>query len=285
LDDNTYLDYALTPDHFLPPGTDLDIYITEPVHPQTCLQDLHSYLRDALPGYSIVARPTQYACTRLWISTAPHPIAPVVRIQLDLVMAGERTMFPDFTSNTGSVDTKTGALSVLCPPGMDPWWDSLRHQCLCLSLPPHVPASILAGSRDLLRRATDGIKAQIQAKKSHVLLFSFARWSAERARLQEPRSRRAYSAYVSSIVSGRLPKLLAAGFVVDGFRPGLSAVGDFDCGEHTTDIRHVRIGSSATPGSMVLQEEEEEEQDEDEVKPYYWCGGCEEWHEIAQFLL
>jgi hypothetical protein len=44
IENGTYHDLDLSPDHFLSLGTDLDVYIADPSHPVTCIHDLHIYL-------------------------------------------------------------------------------------------------------------------------------------------------------------------------------------------------------------------------------------------------
>jgi hypothetical protein len=33
------------------------------------------------------------------------------------------------------------------------------------------------------------------------------------------------------------------------------------------------------------KDEDEDEEEDDDIRPYYWCIGCSEWHEIVTFLL
>ena len=257
LDQDSYQEYNLSPDHFLPLGTDLDVYITNPRNVDTCLQDLTVHMEQAMKGYGLVLRvPNErYACTRMWIRTHHHPIAPVIQIQLDLVMEGVRCFFPDFSCNQLCVSTtKTvslGRLSMFHPRGMVPWWES------CLFVEEYLPprrssSSLLGGTNDQMRRSTKWIRARIRDKSGSVLVFSYRRWVQERRRLEQRIGPETYSAYVETIVSMRLMKLLADGFTVDGFHPIITPDLEFRCREagQTTSISAVQIGSSIRPDSM-----------------------------------
>jgi hypothetical protein len=250
LADGSYHEYKLSPDHFLPLGTDLDVYITNPKNAHSCIQDLQVYMQKVLIGCKVVSCPADafYVCSRMLVKTLPHPIAPIIRIKLDLVLEGIQCLFPDFSCNQVCVSTSTSSLGMFAPLGMDPWWTAKDTLEKCLQNSPCVPytGSILGGKMDTTRRAIKGIKAQIAEKTGYVLLFSYRRWAQERRRMKRRTHLKNYSTYVQQIVSMRLPKLLADGFSIRGFHPKITDEGEFCCpeGGNATWIPKVQIGSS-----------------------------------------
>lgn len=295
LADGTFRECVLSPDHFTPLDTDLDIYITEPVNrATTCLQGLQTHLQHVLHDYVVVLVPHDATGTRLWIKTHPHPIAQTIKIQLDLVLNGTSSLFPDFACNQLCLlTTATSVLDVFNPSNMfPPWWTSVpvMQKCLSSSFAPF-SLSILGGAQDTRRRTIDTIKDQIQKKMTHVLVFSFSRWAWERHRLHQRVDRTTYSAYVGRIVCTRLLKVLNDGFHVEGFQPQITAEQTFVCkGGHSTQICSVQIQSTAHPEVVLRPGELGEEGGEDvedgkHVKPYYWCVGCSLWHEIMEILV
>jgi len=325
LDRGTYHNYQLSADHFPSLHTDLDVYITNPVDADTCLQDLCVHMKHVMSEYVVVLRNTSenYACTRLWIDTHRHPLAPRVRIQLDLVIAGAGSLFPDFSSNQLCVSTSRvsyGEMSMFSPPGMPHWWTcgDVAERCLlpypsaaCSWSNRTLTRSILGGAHDRRCYTINAIKDQIHNKYTHVLVFSFFRWAQERQRMHQQADVRVYSSYVSAIVRIRLVKLLGEGYTVGGFLHRFNGDGKhIECreGEHKTDLRSVVIRSTGQPAYRLpppqadevslpgRYSEEDTSDDEDgdsdigsedatQPIPLYWCHGCRVWHELLEVLL
>jgi hypothetical protein len=339
LADDSYHDLDLSSDHFLPLGTDLDVYISHPKNVQTCIDDLRTYLQRAMVGCTILSYRASYACTRVLVKTLPHGIGPHIQIKLDLVMDGERSLFPDFSCNQLCVSTSTLALSVFSPLGMDKWWESNQILEECVGTPfGGYSSSILGGKHDKMRRALECIERQIVHKVGNVLLFSYRRWTQERLRMRRRRDNKSYSAYVETIVNMLLLKLLKDGFTVNGFHPTITSDYEFCCQQsgYKTPISLVQICSSyippvVMPGAITGhwkgrgqgkgcgrghgrfcsdcdsdtesdnkyeykteeeykdeykdQDKDEDAEQDDDIRPYYWCIGCSEWHEIVTFLL
>jgi hypothetical protein len=325
--DGSYGQLELSQDHFPALGMDLDVYIPRPANVEVCLQSLLLHMSMNLEEYTIKVRACneRYACTRVWVRSNAHPVAPMICVQLDLVFGGQSFVIPDYTSNQLGVTTNAGQLSVFTAPDTEsPWWKSSRITEGYLHIPhPDRTSSLLAGSQDMLRRTTDWIKEQIEQKSTHLLLFSYSLWAQARLRSGLRPGRKNYTDYVVPLVTQRLAKLIRAGFEVQGFHPsiGMSQGGTFVCDEggYSTLLKDVKIGSVTlaeapmlappTPaprggkgdnrnrsgvgrgkGIYAVQPVTSDEgnlHDEEmgDVIPWYWCLGCRTWHEVAEFLL
>ena len=315
-------DVRLPKDTFVPPGTDLDIYMSsKPDSVVVHLDSIVAWLKKKLSMYDISLRAStpHYTCHRVWVRTHPHPLAPVIRVQLDIV-TGEGTLFPDFTCNQLGVNLRTGELSVFCPTMMVNPWCAYRYDLeRIMQLPEekHVE-SILGGAHDLRARAVVAIKEDIKKKIARVLLFSFKRWFENRACANEVATMDYYLTYVDTIVKHRLCKLLEDGFVITGFKSPIID-NSFVCTEsgHLTPIRTMQIRCALESGDLVgvsrdvheakggtdennpgFSEDEDTDKDEDkdenrdtdedddeDTKPVFWCKGCGLYHDLVEWVL
>ena len=158
----------------------------------------------------------------------------------------------------------------------------------------------------MVQRATNGIKEQIQRKMGHVLLFSLEHWACERLRMGHDATLTSYTKYVATIVGPRLVKLLVDGFDIGGFLPRLVDF-SFVCNEggYATQIDGATICSTSMddipppgrindvsdldipPPGRINDVSDLDDYDDDimDVKPYFWCEECVQWHALVERLL
>jgi len=303
LSDGTYSQYVLSNDHFIPLDTDLDVYIqARPDQTQSCVQSLMDHMTTHLRGYNVCLRTREdgYPCARLRISTFPHPLAPVIHVDLDVVVEGTKCgLYPDFTPNQLCVSTSAltvGELSLFRHDRAgDPWWSSNYDVERCLEFTRPYNRSILGGSMNLDRQIVEVIKAQIQNKVGHVLLYSFRRWSCVQQRTGQPFDLKTYTQYVAKIVGYRLLKLLSDGFEIVGFKPHVVDL-NFVCEEQgfATPIESLQIESTSDRTTLLRGNDPDDDDDDcsssceenpEAVSSYYWCVGCSAWHSLVDFVL
>ena len=263
-------------------STDVDIYIDEvkEQNDENIVSTMVEGIKNASYDVETVDGFENYGgCTRLNVRTHNHPLAPRLHVHLDIVTRNSSNgpVFPDFTCNQLSINTK-GELQLFDVSSMPRtlWWKVQHSDTFVKSA--HNDDSY---SWDCFREIDDhffmirDLRAQVERKEGHVLMYKFTSWSECRNDNNVSSTRSEYLKYVSKLVCYRLPKLLDENWNVLGFTCDLVPNG-FRCKKkHITMFREMEFGFE---GDMVEHADEPRELAD---SPSFYCFGCETWHDVV----
>jgi glutaredoxin-related protein len=280
----------------IPWSTDIDVTVKNCHHIKMddFMQTVSYFFKDELHDLEISVRKPhgEYNCHTLFASTHSHPLAPKIKVSMDVVF-DNRSYFPDFTSNQLCINVLSWQCSVMsCGSPYSriskPWWWTIEQIYTSMQLgEPPLRQPILTGGCDVASQATALIQEQVKNMTSFVLLYSFARWRRLRQECGEDASVQEYTNYVYKIVEFRLPKLLHDGFTVHGFEPNVDSCG-LECPVCNSVVRftNVCIQLRTTSGELVENETFlPSSEDISKIRTTVHCGGCEQNWDLVQVLL
>ena len=274
--------FELPVDTFVSVDADVDIYIdkVQDRNDENIVTNLVESIKNESYDVGIVDGFENYGgCTRVKVRTHNHPLAPRLNVNLDIVTrnSSKGPVFPDFTCNQLAV-TMEGELQLFKVSSMPYiiWWEVPHIDKFVPIENDTTGYSFAAGELDKKFFIIRNLRAQVERKEGHVLMYKFTAWSECRSDNNVSSSRSEYLKYVLKLVCYRLPKLLFDDWKIFGFACELVHEGLRCKKNHITSFGDLQFGFE---GDDVVEFADENNELTDE--PSFYCTGCDRWHDIV----